>query len=101
MQLIALDDFDGPIAALRCFQCGAWPLVACIGEDAQDERKQCARTRVENERRPIAVLDIGRMNNGVQQKAECIFENVALLASDLFPRIEATRIDARPLFPPS
>jgi len=98
VQFIALDDFDDPIAALSCRQCGAWPLVACVGEDTQDEREQCARTRVENERRPIAVLDIGRMNNGVQQKAECIYENVALLASDLFSRIEATRIDARPPF---
>ena len=98
MQLVALDDFDDPIAALSCRQCGARPLIARVGEDAQDEREQRARACVENERRPIAILDIGRMNNGVQQKAERIYENVALLALDLFSRIEAMRIDARPPF---
>ena len=98
MQFVSLDDFDDPIAALSCRQCGAWPLITCVGEDAQDKREQCACARVENECRPVAILDIGRMNNGVQQKAERIYENVALLALDLFSRIEAMWIDARPPF---
>ena len=98
MQLVALDDFEHPVAALSCRQRGAWPLIARVGEDAQDKREQCPRARVENECRPVAILDIGRMNNGVQQKAERVYENVALLALDLFSRIVAMRIDARPPF---
>jgi hypothetical protein len=38
------------------------------------------------------------MNRGAQQQAERIYQNVALLALDLLPRIVAMRIDARPLF---
>lgn len=98
VQFVALDDFDYPFAALICRQCGAWPLIARVGEDAQDEREQGTRALIENACRPVAILDIGGMNDGVQQEAERIYENVALLALDLFSRIVAMRIDARPPF---
>ena len=98
MQFVALDDFDDPVAALRGGQCGARSLIAGIGEDAQDEREQRARALVENKRRTIAILDVCAMHRGAQQQAKRIYENVALLALDLFSRIVTMRINARPPF---
>jgi len=46
----------------------------------------------------IAILDIGRMNNGVEQQAYCVDKNVPLLALDLLARIVPVRINARPPF---
>src|SRR5262249_10454906 len=42
--------------------------------------------------------DIGRMNDGVQQQTQRVYENMALLALDLFARVIAMRIDAAPPF---
>jgi hypothetical protein len=98
MQLVALDDFDDPIAALRSGQRSARAAITSIGEDAYNEREQSSRLLVEDEGGPIAILDIGRMNRGAQQQAERIYENMALLALDLLSRIVAMRIDARPPF---
>ena len=98
MQFVALDDFDDPIATLGGGQRGARSAIARIGEDAHDEWEQGSRALVENERCTIAILDIGGMNGGAQQQAERIYENVALLALDLFTCIVAMRIDARPPF---
>ncbi len=46
----------------------------------------------------VAVLDIGGMNDGVEQQTQRIYENMALLALDLLARIVAMRIDAAPPF---
>jgi len=64
MQLVALDDFDDPIAALRSGKRGVRPLIAGVGEDAQDEREQRTRALIEHERRAVAILDIGGMHRG-------------------------------------
>jgi hypothetical protein len=98
VQFVALDDFDDPLATLGGGQCGARPLITGVGEDAQDEREKCARVFVENRCGTVAVLDIGRMNSRTQQQAERVYENVALLTLDLFSRIVAMRIGARPPF---
>jgi hypothetical protein len=47
-------------------------------------------------RSAIAILNVGSMHDGVHQQALCVDENVPLLALDLFARIIAMRIDARP-----
>ena len=46
----------------------------------------------------IAVLDIGRMDNGVKQEPYRIDKDVALLSLDLLARVVARRIDAGPPF---
>ena len=98
VQLVALDDFDDPIATVGGGQCGARSLISGIGEDAQDEREQCARALIENGCSAVAILDIGSMNRCTQQQTERVYENVALLALDLFSRIVAMRIGVRPPF---
>jgi hypothetical protein len=41
-------------------------------------------------------LNVGRMNDGVEQEAYCVDKNVPLLALDLLARIVPVRINARP-----
>ena len=98
VQFVALDDFDDPIAAPGGGRCGARSAIACVGEDAHDEREQNSRAFVENERRAIAILDIGGMNGGAQQQTKRVYENVALLALDLLSCIVTMRINLRPPF---
>lgn len=98
MQFVARDDFDDPVAAPGGGQCGVRSAVACVGEDAHDERKQSSRAFVENERRAIAILDVGGMNGGAQQQTKRVYENVAFLALNLLSCIVTMRIDLRPPF---
>ena len=98
MQFGTLDDLDNPIAAARGNQCRARTLIACVGEDAQNERKQCSGPFIEYERGAIAILDICCMNSGAQQQAERVDEDMPLLSFDLLARIVARRIDADPPF---
>ena len=46
----------------------------------------------------LAILNAGGMNDGVQQQTHRVYENMAFLTLDLFPRIIAMRIDAGPPF---
>jgi hypothetical protein len=46
----------------------------------------------------IAVLNVGGVDDGVQQQTECIDQNMPLLALVQLAGIEAIRIDAGPLF---
>lgn len=98
MQLVALDDFDrpGPSLGEGCRQLGS-PIVG-IGEDAFDERKQAARAPVENQPGAIAILDVGRMDDDVQQEAERVDEDVPLATLDLLARVIARRIERDPPF---
>ena len=93
VQFVALDDLELPVAALCDGRGRFGALIAGIGKDALDEREAAARAPVENERGPIAVLNVGRMDDDIQQEAECIDEDVPLAARDLLPRIKALRVE--------
>jgi hypothetical protein len=54
--------------------------------------------RGEQQDAAVAILDVGGMDDGVQQQTQRVYENVALLAFDLLARIIAMRIDAGPPF---
>jgi len=92
----ALDDFGFEIG--EDFRQGLLEfrsLIAAVGKQLFQERihpEQCRK----KQNGAVAVLDIGRMNNRVQQQTQRIYENMALLALDLFARIIAMRIDAGP-----
>ena len=93
MQLVALDDLQGPGAGLGD-NCGERrSLIGGIGEDALDEGKVAARAPIENESCAIAVLHVGRMDDDVQQEAERVDEDVPLAARDLLARIVALRVE--------
>jgi len=98
VQLVAFDDLDNPITGACGGQGGACALIAGIGEDAQDEGKQCPRARIENESRAIAILDVCGMNGNAQQEAKRVDKDVPLAAGDFLARIVALCIDKSPPF---
>jgi hypothetical protein len=56
-----------------------WPLVATIGKELFQERVHPEKGRKKQ------ILDIGRINDGVQQQTQRVYENMALLPLDLLP----------------
>ena len=94
----ALDDFSFKVRQdLRQGLLKVRPLVATIGKELFQERVHPEKGRKKQDA-AIAILDIGRMNDGVQQQAHRIYENMALLPLDLFARVIAMRIDRGPPF---
>ncbi len=85
--LVSFDDLDDPTACVGCGQCDARPLVTGVGEDADDERKQCPGPLVQNKRRAVTILDIGSMDSDAQQEAERVDQDVPLAALDLLTRV--------------
>ena len=72
-------------------------LISAVGEQRLQKWKHAEQCR-HNENASIAILNVGRMNDGVEQEAYCIDKNVPLLAFDLLARIVPVRINARPPF---
>ena len=93
MQLIALDDLQRPGAGLGDGRGGLGSLVAGISEDALDEGKEAARASIEDERRAVAILHIGGVDDDIQQEAERVDENMPLAARDLLACIKALRVE--------
>ena len=92
MQFVALDDLEHPTTGAGSRSRGAWSLIAGIGEDALDEGEEAAGASIENQPRPVAVLNIAGMDDDVQQKAERIDEDVALAPGDLLARVKPLRV---------
>src|SRR2546430_5781773 len=91
-----LDDFSFQIrehARQSLVEFGS--LIAAIGE--QLERKHPEQVR-HDQNAAIAILNIGRMDDGMKQQAQCVYNNMPLLTLDFFARIIAVRIDAGPPF---
>jgi hypothetical protein len=85
-----------PVAAAASAARGA--LIAPIGENTLEERKQGARAGVEHKRNTVAILNIGRVNRNTQQKTTRIDEDVPLAAGDLLARIVTLRVHRGPPF---
>ena len=71
------------------------PLIAGVSEQRLQERIHPEQGRKQQDA-AVAILDVSGMNDGVEQQTQRIYENMALLALDLFARIIAMRIDAGP-----
>ena len=78
MQFVALDDLEHPTTGAGSRSRGAWSLIAGIGKDALDEGEQAAGASIENQPGPVAVLNVGGMDDDVQQEAERIDQGVPL-----------------------
>ena len=93
VQFVALDDLKHPTTGAGSRSRGARSLIAGIGEDPLDEREEAARAPIENQPRPVAVLNIAGMDDDVQQKAKRIDEDLALAPGDLLARIVALWVE--------
>ena len=71
--------------------------VSAISKDAFDERKQSSRPAQQLEG-TVTVLNIGRMNDDVQQEAQRVDQDVPLATFDLLARVVARRIEPSPPF---
>ena len=98
MQFVAFDNLDGPGARLCERRRELRPLIVGVGEDAFDEGEAAARAAIEDQQSAITILQVGRVDDDVQQEAERVDENVPLAARDLLARVIARRIDRRPPF---
>jgi hypothetical protein len=93
-----LDDFSFQMREHSCQSLVEfWSLIAAVGEELFQERKHPEQGR-HDENAAIAILNIGRMDNGMKQQAQRVYENMSLLTLDLLARIIAVRIDAGPPF---
>src|SRR5665213_2098970 len=70
-------------------------LISAVGEERLQKWKHAEQCR-HDENASIAILNVGRMNDGVEQEAYCVDINVPLLALDLLARIVPVRINAGP-----
>ena len=71
--------------------------VSAISKDAFDEREQSSRPAQQVEG-AITVLNIGGMNDDVQQETQRVDQDVPLATLDLLARVVARRIEPRPPF---
>jgi Enoyl-(Acyl carrier protein) reductase len=72
-------------------------LIAAVGKQLLQERIHPEQSGKKQDT-AVAILDIGGLNDGVEQQTQRIYKKVALLAFDLLPRIKAMRIDTGPPF---
>jgi hypothetical protein len=94
----ALDDFgfdvgqDARQAFVECLS-----LIGRVGKELAQERMHPEHGGKQHEA-AVAVLDVGAVNDRVEQQTQRIYENVALLAFDFLARIIAVRINPGPPF---
>ena len=62
--------------------------VSAVGKDALDEREQSSRPTQQMEG-AVTVLNIGRMNDDVQQETQRVDQDVPLATLDLLARVVA------------
>ena len=94
----ALDDFSCEVRQDFCQRLlEVRSLIAAVGKELLQEGIHSEQGRKQQDA-AVAVLDIGGMNDGVEQQTQRIYEKVALLAFDLLACIIAMRIDTSPPF---
>lgn len=73
------------------------PLIAAIGKKLFQKREH-AEKRFKNQNAAIAILNVGLVNDGVEQQAYRIDEDVPLFAFDFLARVVTGWINAGPPF---
>src|SRR3979411_257085 len=72
-------------------------LIAAVGKQLLQERIHPEQSGKKQDT-AVAILDIGGVNDGVEQQTQRIYKKEALLAFDLLARIIAMRVDTGPRF---
>ena len=89
----SLDDLDGPFADAAQGFAQLVAGIATIGEQVPEPREPVDDFS-EQQRCPVTILDIGRVDQGVDEVALGVGQDMALAALDLLARIIATRAAA-------
>ncbi len=94
----ALDDFSFKVRQdFRQRPVKVRPLIGSVGEQLLQERLRPGQAPQQQDA-TVAILDIGAVDDRVEQQTQPIYKDVALLALDLLARIVARRIDPGPPF---
>ena len=94
----SLDDLNiDPMADALQSRLELRPLIAAISIELEQKRIE-PKQRAHQQHATIAILNVGCMYDGMEQKSFSIYKDMALLALDLFARIEARRINRGPPF---
>ena len=93
MRLVAFDDLQLPGARPGDGRGRLGSLIASVGEDALDEGEQASGAPIQNQPGAVSILQIGAMDDDVQEKAERVDENMPLATRDLLARIKALRVE--------
>ena len=94
----AFDDFDVDLfAGLHQSLLEARSLIAAVGVEFQQKREH-SKQRAHHQNSAVAILNVRRMHDRVEQKALRVYQEMALLALDLLASIVAVGIDAGPPF---
>ena len=93
MEFAAFDDLQLPGAALGNRSSGLRSLIAGIGKDTLNEGEQTPGAPIKHQSRTVAILQVGGVDNDIQEQAERVDENMPLAARDLLARIEALRVE--------
>jgi hypothetical protein len=75
-----------------------WPLISAVGEQHLQKWKHAEQCR-HDENISIAILNVGRMNDGVEQKAYCIDRMCRFLPLIFLPASYPGGLMHAPLFP--
>ena len=93
----SLDDLQSPGTSAPHRHRHLPARVSAVSKNALDEREQSSRPAQQVEG-AIAVLNIGGMNDDVQQETQRVDQDVPLATLDLLARVVARRIEPRPPF---
>ena len=94
----ALDDFWFEVRQNeRQFAVEPWPLIGGVGKQLLQERIHPKHGFKQHDA-AVAILDVGTVNDCVEQQTQGVYENVALLPLDFLARIIAMRVDPGPPF---
>ena len=93
----ALDNLQAPAPRLGKERVQARAFVGAIGPDQVEPGKELAQAG-KHEQSPVAVLDVRRMDDGVQDETLRVDDDVALTTLDLLARVITHRVDRDPPF---
>src|SRR3981081_4316849 len=94
----AFDDFDvEPMQRPSRGVLELRPLITAIGIELEQEWEP-AEQAAQQQCPAIAILNVGRMNDGVQQQTLRVYQKMALFPLDLLARVIPVRVNRGPPF---
>ena len=93
----SLDDLQAPSTGSPYGQCHLASGISAISKNVFDEREQSSGSAQQMES-TITILNVGRMNDDIQQEPQRVDQDVPFATLDLLARVVARRIEPRPPF---